>query len=355
MSNSKEKLKAAEAIIELHSIFADLNNFKEIPVALESVIKKYIQLDWLAFYQDSHNDFPLVATTNKSLPFNWGELYQAIAKYDTYREATKQLPAGNALLLNEYLDSSDEMANYCLEYSRKHTGTVDCITMPTINTPQELIGFGFYVTDKNNLFTQKDKAFLEQISPILISASNIMMFYKEFDFKRTAFDNLIKFQNSKYIVLDNMFKIIDLPLETLDFFQEVFSRKDLNDLPAPIINYITKTLSQIRFTSFQQEPIAHKLELKHGSLVLYTYHIEEYYLIKFIFQKHDPYNEKTLPLTNMENKVLQLLKKGYIVKQIADELKISERGVNFHKYNIVQKLRVSNVTEAISILADYGI
>ena len=354
MNDEKEKLKAAEAIIELHSIFNDLNNFKEIPVVLEKVLKNYIHIDWLAFYQNSQNDFGPV-TTNKSLPFNWGELYQAIAKYDTYRDATNKLLPGKALLAKEFHNPSNETENYCFEYAKKHTGTVDCLTMPTINTPQELIGFGFYSTDKKNLFTRKNKAFIEQISPILISVTNIMMLYREFDLQRTAFDNLIKSQNGNYIILNNKFKTIDFSAATLNFFQEIFENKNLNDLPDQIKSYIDDKLSQIRLTAFHQEPRTHKLNLKLGTLIIYTYQIEKYYLMKFIFQKNDLFNEKTLPLTNMENKILQLLKKGFIVKEIADQLNLSERGVNFHKYNIVKKLRVSNIAEAISVLADYGI
>ncbi len=294
------------------------------------------------------------ATTNKSLPFNWEELYQTIAPYDNYRETIFELAPGTALLYNEFRDPFNEIDNFCLEYTKKHTDTVDYLTMPAIQTSQKRVHFGFYNTDEKNLFTPVDKAFIEQLSPILISASNIMTLYEQFDFQKVTFDNLIKAQNCKYIILDSDLKTIDFPIKTLNFFNEVFADKNLNDLPKQISSYIDKTLSGIRFT-LRQEPTTCKLNLKNGTLIIYTYQIEKYFLMKFIFQKHDIFNEKTLPLTNMESTVLKLLRSGFIVKEIADQLNLSDRGVNFHKYNIVQKLRVSNIVEAISVLADYGI
>ncbi len=39
MDNSEQKLKTAEAVLELNSLFNDLNNFKEVPVVLETILK----------------------------------------------------------------------------------------------------------------------------------------------------------------------------------------------------------------------------------------------------------------------------------------------------------------------------
>ena len=354
MKHEKQKLKAAKAILELSSLFNDLNNFQKLPVILETILKKYIPIDWLGLYHSSP-DSSLTVTTNPSLPFNWAELYQKIAPYDKLWVETFKKTPGTALLYSEYTNLHSEEDIFCFEYAKKYTDTVDILAMPTINTPHEQIIFGFYTTDQTKLFNQKDKIFIDQIGKLLISASNIMLLYKEFDFQKIAFDKLIKAQNCKYIILDNNFKTIEFPFKTMDFFQEIFNNKNLKDIPEQINTFILEELPHARLKNSFQEPTICKLNLKNGTLIIYTYKIEKYFLMKFIYQKYDILNEKTLPLTDMENKILFLLKQGFIVKEIADKLNLTERGVNFHKYNIVKKLRVSNITQAISVLADYGI
>lgn len=67
-----------------------------------------------------------------------------------------------------------------------------------------------------------------------------------------------------------------------------------------------------------------------------------------VFQK----NENKLPemeaLTSRENEMLQLLAKGLLYKEIADQMKISVNTVKQHIHNIYEKLHVQNRTEAIN-------
>ena len=354
MSNLNLNLKTANAIIKLNSYFKDLKNFKEFPIILETVLKNYIPIDWLAMYQASH-DIVQTVTTNKALPFSWNELYSKIEPYDSFKKATLKLSPGIALLGKEIYNPFIETDYFVLEYVKKHTDTVNFMTMPTIKAAQESIVFGCYNTDGKKAFTQTDKSFLEQLSPIIISASNIMLLYKQFDFQKVTFDHLRKAQSHNYIILDKNLKIIDFPTKTMNFLQEIFKNKNLTFLPKQISDWIDKTLPGIRFKSICEEPTTYKFNLKHGTFILYTYQIEKYFLMRFIFQKHCLVNKKTLPLTNMENKILKSLKKGLIVKEIADQFALSERGVNFHKYNIVKKLKAANIAEAISALADLGL
>ncbi|MCK5542961.1 MAG: hypothetical protein KAI40_09740 [Desulfobacterales bacterium] len=78
IDNSKQTLKTAKAVLELNSLFNDLNNFKEVPVVLKTILKKYIHIDWLGLYQASPNS-SFAVITNNSLSFNWEKLYQTIA------------------------------------------------------------------------------------------------------------------------------------------------------------------------------------------------------------------------------------------------------------------------------------
>lgn len=51
--------------------------------------------------------------------------------------------------------------------------------------------------------------------------------------------------------------------------------------------------------------------------------------------------------TNRENDIIGLLLKGYLNKQIADKLGISERTVKNHNTSIFLKLGATNRTEAV--------
>ena len=53
-------------------------------------------------------------------------------------------------------------------------------------------------------------------------------------------------------------------------------------------------------------------------------------------------------LSNRENEILQLLAKGLLYKEIADQLSISVSTVRQHIHHIYEKLHVQNRTEAIN-------
>lgn len=65
-----------------------------------------------------------------------------------------------------------------------------------------------------------------------------------------------------------------------------------------------------------------------------------------------PYNnlgESGLQLTNRETEVLQLIKQGFLSKEIASHLGISIHTANIHRQNIYRKLGVNNSIEAINV------
>ena len=59
-------------------------------------------------------------------------------------------------------------------------------------------------------------------------------------------------------------------------------------------------------------------------------------------------------LTARELEVLRLIREGYRNKQIADRLAISENTVNFHIKNLMDKLRASDRTHAVTIALRRG-
>jgi DNA-binding NarL/FixJ family response regulator len=60
----------------------------------------------------------------------------------------------------------------------------------------------------------------------------------------------------------------------------------------------------------------------------------------------------SLPLTQREQEILQLLSKGLLYKEIGDQLTITTGTVKQHIHKIYEKLQVSNRTEAINKMRD---
>lgn len=67
-----------------------------------------------------------------------------------------------------------------------------------------------------------------------------------------------------------------------------------------------------------------------------------------VFRSHETNAEPIETLSNRENEILQLLSKGLLYKEIADQLSISVSTVRQHIHKIYEKLHVQNRTEAIN-------
>lgn len=72
------------------------------------------------------------------------------------------------------------------------------------------------------------------------------------------------------------------------------------------------------------------------------------------FSKHGPV-EATDPLTIREEEVLRLMVHGFIKKEIADQLNISQHTVDMHLRAVYRKLHVRTQTEAVSKALRKGI
>ncbi|HWR32040.1 MAG TPA: response regulator transcription factor [Chitinophagaceae bacterium] len=67
-----------------------------------------------------------------------------------------------------------------------------------------------------------------------------------------------------------------------------------------------------------------------------------------VFREHQKEADPIEALSSRENEVLQLLAKGLLYKEIADQLSISIATVRQHIHHIYEKLHVQNRTEAIN-------
>jgi DNA-binding CsgD family transcriptional regulator len=68
-----------------------------------------------------------------------------------------------------------------------------------------------------------------------------------------------------------------------------------------------------------------------------------------------PQLNKNVTLTTREKEVIDWLKQGKSSWEVSAILKVSERTVNFHVGNIMQKLGVVNRAQAVAVAARYGL
>ncbi|WP_028284089.1 response regulator transcription factor [Olleya marilimosa] len=74
-------------------------------------------------------------------------------------------------------------------------------------------------------------------------------------------------------------------------------------------------------------------------------------------QKFLEYNEEkclwhsaqTIKLSNREKEILHLSIRGFTINEIAQEILLSNNTVKFHRKQLFEKLKVSNITEAVSL------
>jgi DNA-binding NarL/FixJ family response regulator len=67
-----------------------------------------------------------------------------------------------------------------------------------------------------------------------------------------------------------------------------------------------------------------------------------------IFEKKNRPAEELNVLTNKEKQILELLAKGYLYKEIADQLHLTRNTIKQHIHHIYEKLHVQNRTEALN-------
>ena len=67
-----------------------------------------------------------------------------------------------------------------------------------------------------------------------------------------------------------------------------------------------------------------------------------------LFRNEQKETTKLEVLSSRENEILQLLTKGLLYKEIADQLSISVSTVRQHIHHVYEKLHVQNRTEAIN-------
>lgn len=234
MVTGKLKEKISDAIVELHDSILSLRDYHQFPVVLESVINKLFPIDWLSVGFVNTTGKSVSNVTNPCLPFDWNEKYIEIIDIDRIRINTLNLPAGGTFRYFPDLYSGCEQMEYALEFTKKHTDTVQFLTLHSAKTDHWDSLIGFYRTENKFRFSRQDQQILDYLSPILISISNTLMFYSSFDYKRAAIDALRNEPDGMPVILDEFLRVVDLPLNVETFLSKYFPETGHGSLPDPI-------------------------------------------------------------------------------------------------------------------------
>lgn len=68
-----------------------------------------------------------------------------------------------------------------------------------------------------------------------------------------------------------------------------------------------------------------------------------------------PLNRNTIRLSPRETEVLTMISRGYLTKQMARELELSEKTVSTHRQNMLRKTHTSTISELIGRAKDEGL
>jgi DNA-binding NarL/FixJ family response regulator len=73
------------------------------------------------------------------------------------------------------------------------------------------------------------------------------------------------------------------------------------------------------------------------------------------FRQMPPYDEGVRQLTSRQREVLQLLAEGYLMKQVANIMRITPRTVAFHKYRIMEQFQLKTNADVVQFAMKQGL
>lgn len=352
MKVHKEKL--ATAILQLHSSILNINDYREFPAILEAIIKPLFHIDWLGMFTftDDLNGYNVV--TNPSLPFDWNEKYAEISDFDVIKENAMAMEVGETYIHDTINEPNTDEEVFLLETVKKYTDTSQFLGIHTVKTQDFDCGIGFYRTDDHFYFTRQEKKILDQISPVLVSICHMMHFYRDYDFKRVAINELRKNENALTITLNENLIPVDIPKKTKKFLKRHFPNSYKFKLPDFLEKWIQNTIAPERMLKPNAGPWKYRQSMPGMNLYCKAYTVvtelkQLALLIKLIPHGEQPdfTNLKTIGMTKREVEVISFLPLGYSNRQIAMAMDIEEVTVKKHLKNASQKLGVLGKTELL--------
>jgi DNA-binding CsgD family transcriptional regulator len=343
-----------KAVLDLSAALSDLTDYNDLPDCLQETMGRYIRFDWLGLFSAAAHGELFNVTSNPHLPFNWDELYQQVAPYDTYRECLLASPTGQPLIHAEMRNPDDETENYCLDFIKKHTDTVHMLAMSTVNDADGLSLLGLYRTEQRDGYTQEDKQLYRHLGPLLRNASKQLMLYQKWDLKRVAYDRLFQTADIRPVILSRNLRVIDLPLNTLTFLRQMFDDPLLEKLPARITAWLTRHVVTNGQLQLNTGPWRFRVKAVRGNLVCQAYVVangKRQPMLILKLEKHGHSDDfsplAALGVTAREIEALSYLPLGYTNHQIAMAMGITVNGVKKHLSNVAQKLDAQGRAETL--------
>jgi DNA-binding NarL/FixJ family response regulator len=347
------KRNAANAVLELNSELSDIRDIDDFPQRLQHVLGKYIPSHWCSLYFAT-NEKVVNAVTNSSLPFNWDELYREVVDMDMYARHVIGLNPGEVCVQAEVSDPSNEGERYCRDFTEKHTNTFHFMNMSVVKDRNGLILLGFYGMDRQKGFTKRDKELLCHMGPLIINTTRTLMLYRDFEYKRVAFEKLAEMEGISLLIFDEHLNLNVFPESTRTLLREACNRLDLSDVPEQILEWVRTDIAPegklVRSTGYWTR----RLKLSACDIVCRGYIIKgagnrPVLLVKL--QRHGDFEDfkalAAVGATMREIEVLSYLPLGYTNCQIAMAMGITVDGVKKHLKNLTKKIGAQGRTEIL--------
>jgi DNA-binding NarL/FixJ family response regulator len=314
-----------EYFSHLYEIARSLNKEYSLPSALRIALEKTVELlhletGWIWLVQEDNKSVYLAASYN---------LPPALSHYP-------ERLSGRCYCIDTYLTNGFPKAINISEIACTRLGNLKSgtrglkfhATIP-VSIEGKKVGLINIVSKESHQLKDDQLSVLNTISELVSIAIQRTRLYQSCD------ERHIKRSNPFYEVIN---KVITPGMEEIinNLEQAVYFSNQGN---------VSQSVSQIKTSLEQAKELLQQVSLIHSEA-------ENKAAFKTDFSSlHYP----TSPLTKRELEVLALVRKGFINKQIAGQLFISERTVKFHISSILSKLLAKTRTEAVSTAIQRGL
>lgn len=348
-----------KALLELSGAFAEIDDYNNLPLIYQNILKKYLHFDWLGIFTWGHAfswgeaGGAVNISTNPHLPFNWNEIYQEIAAVDSYAEKVMSLPPGQAVILEELRPFSDT-DRYVFEFCKKHSDTVHYMGMPTENGPDGRSAIGIYRTDSQKPYTEEEKQFFMTLAPFLRSSIKMMLLHQKWEMMRVSHEKIFEAEEIQPLIMDLHLNIINYPLNTRKFLRDAMSTPHSDELPEFVRTWVLETIiPQYRMSNLlgpwqiDKKSPAGDISCR-AHLFSHPYHQP---ILVIRFRQHETAVDFQIlshgGITQREIEVLSYLPLGYTNQQIATAMDISVSGVKKHLRKLSDKLDTTGRSETL--------
>lgn len=329
----------SDTVIDLHRPLLLLGDFDEAPELLRSVLAKHLPSDWAAIYcLTTANEIEKIFTS-PGVRCDWAKLYPAIRKFIRWAPLVREGEPGEIFLFQDFLDPNNEQDLFSKTVVEESTGAFHALHMPIAKTHGHRVFLGLYRNDRERIYTQEEVAFVEKVSPIILTWAQALVRLREGTIRQIGSQFLLAKEQVRALLLDR--HLCDV-MWTKDALSLIIARigSDWRELLLPRLReWIKRTGWMLDERKDAGRPWPEHLILDSHSLACCAYPLDSHILITFKSHSSEPFNVLgKCGLTTREIQVLGYLPLGYTNRQIASAMNIREVTVKKHMGHIGHKL-----------------